>query len=524
MVAIVRPNFHHTMADAIYEKIQNRSANYYYFIGQVLSWEDEGDIDQAPTPNNRYSDELSVRNNIVGVKGVTINNVSFITRRIDWTSGVVYSRFDDRYFANDGAMNQIDYYVVTDDFNVYKCIDNNSGAASTIEPTGTDPGYTTTADGYIWKFMYFIPLSLRNKFMTNDYMPVIKKVKNEYYEAGTITGYILNDGGQDYDHDQTYAVITGDGADGAADLVIENGVVTGVTITNAGTGYTQAYLTVTKGLLDPGTGADIDLTLSTPGDLDSLQADVEALTVDGEISTIVITNSTAGYTAPPTITITGDGTGATAVATIDVNGEVESITMTNRGSGYTFANVAIAAENLGTTTARAIMSPLGGHGFDAPRELMADTLCFYVSFESETNQGLSVNNEYRQFGLVKDFDQYGAVRKFINSAGSACFKLEGTFLGDSYPEDTLIHTANNAKVMRVITSEDNAILAIPTNGTVPVATDEFFNVAESASFTVTTVTEPDLDVLSGEVLYIDNRLAFTSSEEQTVTFRTFIKF
>jgi hypothetical protein len=43
----------------------------------------------------------------------------------------------------------------------------------------------------------------------------------------------------------------------------------------------------------------------------------------------------------PTVTITGDGSGATAIATI-VNGRVDSITVTNRGSGYTRALVSIS--------------------------------------------------------------------------------------------------------------------------------------------------------------------------------------
>jgi hypothetical protein len=52
----------------------------------------------------------------------------------------------------------------------------------------------------------------------------------------------------------------------------------------------------------------------------------------------------------------------------------------------------------------------------------------------------------------------------------------------------------------------------------------FFNTNESASFTVTAITEPQINKYSGELIFIDNRLAFTSSDEQTVVFRTFIKF
>lgn len=59
------------------------------------------------------------------------------------------------------------------------------------------------------------------------------------------------------------------------------------------------------------------------------------------ISSYVITNPGFGYTSPPTITISGDGAGATAVATI-VNGAIQSITITNPGEGYNIAAVTIS--------------------------------------------------------------------------------------------------------------------------------------------------------------------------------------
>lgn len=59
------------------------------------------------------------------------------------------------------------------------------------------------------------------------------------------------------------------------------------------------------------------------------------------IDEILVSNPGFSYLEPPTVTITGDGTGATAVATV-VNGAVRSIQLTNRGEGYTRAVIAIA--------------------------------------------------------------------------------------------------------------------------------------------------------------------------------------
>jgi hypothetical protein len=58
------------------------------------------------------------------------------------------------------------------------------------------------------------------------------------------------------------------------------------------------------------------------------------------VSSIQITNPGTGYTSAPTVTITGDGTGATAEAVI-VNGSIQSINIVNRGIDYTRAIVTI---------------------------------------------------------------------------------------------------------------------------------------------------------------------------------------
>lgn len=58
------------------------------------------------------------------------------------------------------------------------------------------------------------------------------------------------------------------------------------------------------------------------------------------VDSITITNPGYNYTQAPTVTITGDGVGATAVATI-VNGRIDTITMVKRGTSYTSAIVTI---------------------------------------------------------------------------------------------------------------------------------------------------------------------------------------
>jgi len=74
------------------------------------------------------------------------------------------------------------------------------------------------------------------------------------------------------------------------------------------------------------------------------------------VSEILITNSGTGYVTAPTVTITGDGEGAAAVARI-LNGRVESIVVTNRGINYS----------------RAVATITGGDGFGAAAVVVLDT-------------------------------------------------------------------------------------------------------------------------------------------------------
>lgn len=73
------------------------------------------------------------------------------------------------------------------------------------------------------------------------------------------------------------------------------------------------------------------------------------------LDSIEITNAGYEYTSIPTVTITGDGTGATAVATV-VNGRVTAVDLVSRGIGYTSALVFISGGGGRSAAASAILA------------------------------------------------------------------------------------------------------------------------------------------------------------------------
>jgi hypothetical protein len=77
------------------------------------------------------------------------------------------------------------------------------------------------------------------------------------------------------------------------------------------------------------------------------------------VSSINILNPGQNYTETPTVTISGDGTGATAVANI-VNGRLNSVDVVNRGINYTRATITIEGGNGFGGTAEAVIDARTG--------------------------------------------------------------------------------------------------------------------------------------------------------------------
>jgi hypothetical protein len=96
------------------------------------------------------------------------------------------------------------------------------------------------------------------------------------------------------------------------------------------------------------------------------------------ISDILVTNPGSGYYSTPTVTITGDGVGATATAKI-VNGKIESFKITNRGINYS----------------RAVLRVEGGGGYGATGAIILNTrfgVLRTVYFDNNAERQIINNN------------------------------------------------------------------------------------------------------------------------------------
>ena len=176
MPAIITNKFRIHNQEQFVESFSEASANVYYLgIGrpQAFTTSTRGDSrtqfegsDTSPlTPVDSISQEFHTFDDLLAAKKVASTDVSVCIPRRNWTTGTVYDYYRHDYghyltgsttslvTADSGATALYDatFYVMTDDFNVYKCLDNNGGATSTVKPTGTSTSILTTGDSYKWK-------------------------------------------------------------------------------------------------------------------------------------------------------------------------------------------------------------------------------------------------------------------------------------------------------------------------------------------------------------------------------------
>ena len=310
--------------------------------------------------------------------------------------------------------------------------------------------------------------------------------------------------------------------------LVTNGQIDNVQIDDPGIGYSTAVITVTGN----GTGSSISPNISI-GNIENLQANTELLATPGTIDNIPVLSGGYGYGGSPIITIDGDGTGATAVASTS-NGKVTKITVVNPGFGYTYANITITGNGYGAV-ARAVISPYDGDSKNAYKELFATTLMFYSNVSLDTNQGFTVNNAYRQVGIIKNPYAQGTTNIYNANLGSACWVIGGTYNASNFLKDQILTiprtvTLNNVtytdQKQYVIVAVDGlgkSMLVSSLNNDTPLVGDVMTN-PSNQQFSISAVGAPTVDKYTGEVLFIDNLVAFTPSSDEAVTMRTAISF
>ena len=293
MPAIITNKFRRHNAEKFSTALTGSSNVFYLGIGRPQAYatstrpdgrtENEG-TDVAPlTPADSIQEEFYSFDDLIAAKKLSTSDISFVIPRRNWTTGTTYDYYRHDYgnritgttttqTADSGASSLFDstFYVLNSENRVYKCLDNNGGAASTSEPTGDSNNIITTGDDYKWKFMYELSATQQVNFLSTDFMAVATNTTvagaNADGEINIVKIKTPGSGGTNGTH--TNIDIRGDGSGGKVSVTVASGVVTAVTVTTPGTGYTYAYIRVAD-IVAAGatslTGTELDVIIEPKG-------------------------------------------------------------------------------------------------------------------------------------------------------------------------------------------------------------------------------------------------------------------
>lgn len=386
-------------AEQIVESISEVSNTTYYVF--VADHTDHANSTLQPVYDNESLTIDAYRNMIFG-KRVEAADVKLMIRNIPYESDTVYAMYDD---ANNTILAE-DFFVVVNaasTYHIYKCLDNNNGANSTIEPnfahiSGSNTYLYETSDGYRWKYMYSVDSANAVKFETSNFFPLIA---NTDVSGNAIQGAIdiikVDGQGKKYDNYTS-------GTFSSSDIKIGGNTVL-YSIGNNSASSVNGFYTDCLLYVSAGTGSGQYKTVT---DYIS-NSSGKYIVANSEFATTL--DNTSEYQIYPRVEIIGDGKQTVnAVARCLVNASssnsIYRVEMLNRGAGYQYISAnAIANAVVGVTSnavLRGIYSPNGGHGFNAAEELGAKHVSFTVQVSNNESNTITVDNMFQQAGILKD--------------------------------------------------------------------------------------------------------------------------
>lgn len=413
---------------------------FYCFLAKVDPWPNEN---VPPAPTEDQANLKKIYKNIFVTKKIGTNNISPVIERIDWISGTVYDYYQDNvnmFEQDENGFLIYEFYIKNRFDQVFKCLWNNNGGPATDEPYFQPGTYTSNnlylgADGYKWKFMYSVDIGSKLKFMDSSWMPI------PIGRPGPTSLY--------YPSWQTTPARSGN--------------IDVVNVTDGGSGY-------------------------------------DALTY------------------PVSVTITGDGTGATGTAVVTAN-VVTDVIVTNQGSGYTFANVSITSSEGSGAVAIAPVSPISGHGTDPISELGCSHVMFTAQFNGDENGFIPTDIDFRQVGIL--VNPY-SLASYPNPANSEIFKTTtdltvvsgtGTYLNDEIVyQGTSLATASFKATVLSFDDAAGVVKLINTTGT-PAINGTLFGDTSGTARTTTGISNPDYDIFSGHIIFVENRSSIQRSAD-----------
>jgi len=498
MTAIITEKFRQHNAGQFYESFTEASAStYYLFIGKATSFTTGttgGSDTSPPTPTDGPGEEFYVWDDMIAGKKITSSFISYAIPRRNWANGDTYDQYDHNVNSSNTA---------------------TSGATNIYDST-----------------FYFLTTDFR-----------VYKVLD-------------NNGGTAY---------SGSAPTSESTSPFELG------------GYVLQYIYSLS-------TSEVDKYLSTDFIPISTDSTVSAAAADGKISSLKITAGSSYTNGTYYAAVYGDGTsaGTSSGAIIRITVASNSITsfgltsgtdttIHDGGAGYTYGTVNLASgytfSDAALTTASAIggsggsvdivISPRGGHGSDAVKELGGHYVLMNATLAQAEGDDITTANDFRRVGLVTDPYDYGTTTVATASTFRQTYALKLTSTSGTFDVDEKISQLTTAAIGKVVDwDSSNNILYYQqerfgdygTNGTtgayvafsgaykVTGSTSNAFGTPDAGADTAVTLAggntitftdgyaNPELAFDSGNIIYIENRKPISRASDQTEDIKLIIEF
>jgi hypothetical protein len=498
MTAIITEKFRQHNATQFFESFSETSGNtYYLFVGKATPFTTgtSGGTDGAPpTPSDGVGEEFYVWDDMIAAKQITSSFISFALPRRNWVNGTIYDQYDH--------------------------------AISTSNPSTS--GSTNLYDSTFY-------------FMTTDYR-VYKVIDNN---AGT--------------------AYSGSAPTSESNTPFESG------------GYVLQYMYSLS-------SSEIEKYLTTDFMPVTTNSTVSSAATDGNITSVKVTAG-SGYTnGTYYAAVYGDGTsqGTSSGAIIRItvaNGSIKIFGLTagsdttvhaagagytygkvNLATGYTFSDASLStAANIGGSggAINLVISPKGGHGFDAVSELGGHYLMMNTTLTQSEGDDFTVANDFRRVGLVVDPYLNGGTTLSTLTTARQTYALKLTSISGTFDADEKISQASTGAIGKVVDwdsslgilyyqqerfgdygtsgttggyvafSGANLVTGATSAayGTPDASSDSAVTLAGGAAITFTDgYANPELEPDSGNIIYIENRKPISRSSDQTEDIKLIVEF
>lgn len=562
MTAIIKNNFKLQNARDFLENFTVHSAtrNHYLFVGKPTVWGQGTQAEELtpPTPQDTEYDENRIWDEMLSLKKIDQARVSLVVPRSDWdsTGNTIYAAYDDRdgnlyrqpTTERSSAFGQLtparfagNFYVITDEFDVFICLNNGNNSPSTVKPIRPNPATNlvnySELDGYIWKYVTTIPSADVSKFVTDSWIPVRTLTSDDgtnpnqwlvqqsaisgqvvsvqidnqgtgytgTYSGGFLLGSINNTGGKGK------AILTG--SPSGTTNFYNNGQVHIISGPDAGSIYTiESY-----------NGASKEITLTVPWETSG--------------GSPIVTNASVCQILPR-VDIVTNGASSIKLRPVVSAGKIVRVIILEAGTGASFVQITVP-NSLGGTGAvlRAVLSNFdNGLGADIERDLGAFFVMLNARLDYTEGSGdFPLQNDYRQLGIIRDVKNYGTNTLSTASTLMATKKLTLTGIsGSALTYDEIIQTSSIGTKAIVLDYTSTGVgtgtityVQNPTTGYGIFTVGQTIQGTSSGTpftATISAITNEEVQKRAGEILYQENRRAVLRAPDQIEDIKAIIEF